>query len=162
MNERRRFSASVLLTVVLMALPLTACSVGSSVRLGWRETRETGHWQADFTWFDGTDMALVRATPGQSVRLALDAELTRGTLDCSLVAPGGGLLWHEVVDSTAIHEVAIPMVEDGYCTLRIVGTEAEGRFDLTWRQVEVSSAAAPNPSFHASIPLWYAVICGFM
>lgn len=128
MIKSRLLSLAMLAMVVL----LVGCG-SSSLRFGWHETSSRAHKAARYETFSGTEDATIRAEAGQTITLSYDVEVSKGSLGLALYAPDGTTLWEETFPADASDTVALRAPEDGRYTVRVVGVNTGGSFDISWQ-----------------------------
>lgn len=127
--RRRTMLASVAL--ILINTLVTGCA-SSTLKIGWRELSGRKRKQASYVTFDGLQNKTFRVEAGETIDLACDVSVEKGSLTTKLIAPDGETLWEETFQESREAFVNVTTTEDGLYILRIEGEETGGSFDISW------------------------------
>ncbi len=115
-----------------LVLALAGCA-GSSIKVNWRGSSGTTQQTASYETFTGQERATIRLEAGDTLTLAYDIEVAKGSLTLAVDDPDGETVWEQTFGEGGGDTVVVPTTGDGRYTLRIVGDDTGGRFDVSWR-----------------------------
>lgn len=122
----------VALALIVLSTVLVGCG-GSSLKIGWLALGGRQRKRAQYVTFDGTESKSFRVEAGQTVELACDVSVEKGSLSVTLLSPDGKSLWQESFLEDREAFVTVTATETGLHILRIEGQETGGSFDISWR-----------------------------
>jgi hypothetical protein len=125
---KQRLSQFFLLGIIAL---LAGCNP-VSVKWGWIESSSLAHKKASYANFNGVEKAIFHARAGQTVNLKYDLTVKQGSLALTLQDFNGAPLWDERFDQDAADTLKLTADEGGLYTLRVVGENTEGGFDISW------------------------------
>jgi hypothetical protein len=119
------------LTLLFSALLLVGCG-SSSIKIRWRESSGLKHTRANYASFEGVEKKKFRAKDGETIALEGEVTVEKGSLTIELADPNDKILWEQTYTQDGDLSISITAAETGFYTLRIVGDETGGGFDLSW------------------------------
>jgi hypothetical protein len=121
----------VALLLILLAT-LTACTR----QVGWVGMNYGTTFQATYQFFDGPKTEAVRLEGGETFTLDYDLNVDDGALTLQWMGPGRTIVWEETFTEDAEDVYNFTPESGGRYTLRVIGEETEGGFDLQWEIVD--------------------------
>ncbi len=79
----------------------------NNVSIGWVEHKQSGLWEADYSYFTGTQTNNLQ---GQNVKLNIDVETDDGSLEISVKDTDDNVLFSETISETTSFSVEAPEI----------------------------------------------------
>lgn len=114
--------------LLILLVTLTACTR----RVGWVGMNYGTTFQATYNFFDGPKAETIRLEDGDVFTLDYDLNVDDGALTLQWIGPGNTMVWEETFTADAEDVFTFKPETGGRYTLRVIGDEAEGGFDLQW------------------------------
>jgi hypothetical protein len=110
---------------------LASCGQGT-VQIGWVESNAPGFFAASYARFSGSEIRPIRMGIGETLVIACDAMVDRGSLAISVEGPDSTKLWATCLESNSEGAVQIPAEQAGRYAIVVHGHGTQGRFELWW------------------------------
>ena len=112
---------------------LTMIFLSSCTRkVGWVGTNIGNEFTARFQFFDGQQTDTIRLDAGERFNLKYEIEVVEGSLTLELLDPEKALLWEKRFLEKESSNFEFTSETSGQYTLKVIGREAQGSFDLRW------------------------------
>ncbi|MCB2214068.1 hypothetical protein KQH50_01610 [bacterium] len=119
---------SIAALLLILLATLTACTR----QVGWVGMNYGTTLQASYQFFDGPKTETIRLEGGETFIMDYDVNVDDGALTLQWIGPGRTLVWEETFTADAEDVYTFSPNADGRYTLRVLGEETEGGFDLQW------------------------------
>lgn len=116
---------------LLLAGLLAGCQV-DTIEIGMVETHLPHDWRASYATFTGTKRDAFEAEAGQTLRLAYDVTVERGTLTLEVQNPDDEVVWDVSLQEGDSAAVDVPLERDGRYHLVVRGDDTGGSWNLSW------------------------------
>jgi hypothetical protein len=120
--------------VVLFALSVTllaSCTVKSGAFVEVC-TDLPGDISCKATTFEGEKSYPVRAEAGQTLSLAYDVAVSKGSLEIQVRNPDGDMVWEVSIEDAAADTIELSIDEDGRYSVVLKGDGMGGEYDVSW------------------------------
>ena len=122
-----------LFTALVLGALLGGCgNRQSSLVVGMREHHLPGNWEASYITLIGARNDRFRAKAGETLNLGYDVQVDKGMLTLQVENPADEVVWEVALENDEADSVEVPLEQDGRYTLRIVGEDTSGGWDLQW------------------------------
>ena len=112
---------------------LSACNYHQ----GWVEVTYSDRMRASYTLFDGQSGTAVDLAAGETMSLAYDLEITKGSLSLQIVDPDRMVVWEDSFSESSVGSASVTADNGGSYRLVIIGKSSRGGFDLHWEIVGI-------------------------
>ena len=82
-------------------------TTANNVSIGWVEQKQSGLWEADYSYFTGTQTNNLQ---GQNAKLNIDVETDDGSLEISVKDTDDNVLFSETISETTSFSVEAPEI----------------------------------------------------
>jgi hypothetical protein len=120
--------------VVLFALSvvlLASCTVKSGAFVEVC-TDLPGNISCQATTFQGKKSYSVRAEAGQTLSLAYDVAVSKGSMEIQVRNPDGDVMWEVSIEDAAADMIELSIDEDGKYSVVLKGDGMGGEYDVSW------------------------------
>lgn len=132
MKEKRK-SNKITLIVLIVALALVAILVAvkvihtpaNNVSIGWVEHKQSGLWEANYSYFTGTQTSNLQ---GQNAKLNIEVETDEGSLEISVKDTDDNVLFSETISETTSFIIDVPEK----VMVSVLGKEHDGGFTISY------------------------------
>lgn len=132
MKEKRKFNKMtfIVLTVIFaLVAVLVAVKVvhtpANNVSIGWVEHKQSGLWEADYSYFTGTQTSNLQ---GKNEKLNIDVETDEGSLEISVKDTDDNVLFSETISETTSFSIDVPEK----VMVSVLGKEHDGGFSINY------------------------------
>lgn len=128
----RKLKNTYLFTTIIMALLIIPLITGGCApRLGYKELNAPGHMKASYTLYSGSQRsAAIQVDKGQSLYLAYNSEVEKGSLSMAVVDGQGQEVMNLSTGKRGVKEVKNPAGGQYFLVVRAEGSK--GFFDIFW------------------------------
>ena len=117
----------VIITIALFAL-LSACTR----QVGWVGMNYGNTYSATYQLFDGNQTESIKIDAGDKFSLSYEVDVDDGALTLQLIHPDKDVVWEAAFLQDNADTFSFSPEESGRYTLKILGDNTQGGFDLKW------------------------------
>ena len=129
---RRNYTVSLVMGLLALSVLLVACDGSRVVAVGLVETNIGNEATARYQTFTGTKTRQIDAQAGQTIRLAYEVTVSKGSLAIELRDPRRDALWQLLLERDAADVVELPARSAGTYRLVIEGDGTGGSYAISW------------------------------
>jgi major membrane immunogen (membrane-anchored lipoprotein) len=118
--------------IITFALVLTILLSGCTRQVGWVGLNYGNIFDVSYHFFDGIKIEKIQANAGDTFNLTYDIEVDDGALRLELLDPDRELVWEASFLEDNEEALTFQVEKSGRYTLRIIGDQTKGGFELRW------------------------------
>lgn len=123
-------------TTIIILLILTALLSACTRQIGWVGLNYGNIIDASYQFFDGKKVEKIQVNAGERLIIDYDVEIDEGLLHFELLNPQREQVWEASFLEDHQNQVGFPSETNGRYTLRIIGEQTRGSFELRWETVK--------------------------
>jgi hypothetical protein len=128
MTEKQKMKKSIIILSILLFMLLSACTR----QVGWVGMNYGNTYNATYQLFDGIQTESIQIDAGEKFSLAYEVAVDDGALTLQMVSPDKDVAWEAVFLGDSADIFSFTPEESGRYTLKILGDNTQGGFDLEW------------------------------
>lgn len=125
-NKKLFLAFGVILAVAaILAAAKIICTPANNVSIGWVEYKQSDQWEADYSYFTGTQTSKLQ---GSNTKLNIDVETDEGSLEILLKDTDDNVLFSKTTSETTSFSVDVPEK----VIVSVSGKEHDGGFTVSY------------------------------
>ncbi len=118
--------------MLLMTLIFAVFFSGCTTKANWVGMNYGDQFCATYFLFDGNQKETFSLTAGETLTLDYDVDVDAGRLTLQLEDASGEIVWAKTFLESAASVFGYTVLSSGRYTLKVIGDQTQGGFDLSW------------------------------
>lgn len=118
--------------IIVMTLFVLSWMPACTRQVGWVGMNYANVFNASYILFDGKQTETINLKAGEALNLTYQVTVDSGALTLQLIDPNRRIEWEATFRNNAMDSLTYPVEASGRYTLRLIGDETKGKFDLRW------------------------------